>query len=71
MVLFILLVFNNISDNKRQQTTTVDYKCLINGFVLTGFAYLQRKTQIYMLWKYQNLSKASQRKKERVLKDVI
>ncbi len=28
----------------RQQTTTVDYKRLINGLVLTGFAFLQRKT---------------------------
>ena len=34
--------YNIISDSKRQQTTTVDYKRLINGFVLTGFASLQR-----------------------------
>ena len=38
------LITNAISDNKRQQTTTVDYKRLINGLVLTGFASLQRKT---------------------------
>ena len=35
--------YSIISDSKRQQTTTVDYKRLINGFVLTGFASLQRK----------------------------
>ena len=34
---------NNISDNKRQQTFTFDYKRLINGFVLTGLVSLQRK----------------------------
>ena len=33
------LKYNNISDSKRQQTLTVDYKRLINGFVLTdGFS---------------------------------
>ena len=40
------LYHNKISDSKRQQTTTVDYKRLINGFVLTGFAFLQREKQI-------------------------
>ena len=35
---------NTISDSKRQQTTAVDYKRLINGFVLTRFASLQHKT---------------------------
>ena len=39
------LYHNKISDSKRQQTTTVDYKRLINGFILTGFAILQRKTK--------------------------
>ena len=38
------LYYSIISDSKRQQTTTVDYKRLINGLVLTGFAILQRKT---------------------------
>ena len=33
---------SNISDNKRQQTTTVDNKRLINGLVLTRVASLQR-----------------------------
>ncbi len=37
------LNYNKISDNKRQQTTAVDYKRLINGFVLVGFAFLQQK----------------------------
>ena len=41
MVLITLLIFKNIPDSKRQQTTTVDYKCLFNGFVLTdGFSLL-------------------------------
>ena len=39
--IFKIIKTNNISDNKRQQTTTVDYKRLFNGFVLTGFASLQ------------------------------
>ena len=39
------LYHNKISDSKRQQTTIVDYKRLINGFILTGFAILQRKTK--------------------------
>ena len=38
------LYYSIISDSKRQQTTTIDYKRLINGLVLTGFAILQRKT---------------------------
>ena len=42
---YILLIFNYISDSKRQQTTTVDYKRLINGFVLTWFASLRYKNQ--------------------------
>ena len=35
------LYYNIIPDSKRQQTTTVDYKRLINGLVLTGFASLR------------------------------
>ena len=34
---------NNISDSKRQQTTTVDYKRLINGLVLTSVVTLHRQ----------------------------
>ena len=30
-----ILINCNISDSKRQQTTTVDYKHLINGLLLT------------------------------------
>jgi len=37
------LKISNISDSKRQQTTTVDYKRLINGFVLTIVFTLQPK----------------------------
>jgi hypothetical protein len=39
-----LLITNNISDSKRQQTTTVDYKRLINGLVLTSVVTLHRQT---------------------------
>jgi hypothetical protein len=39
------LNYNKIPDSKRQQTTTVDNKRLINGFILTGFAFLHGKTQ--------------------------
>ena len=39
--IFKIIKTNNISDNKRQQTTTVDYKRLINGFILTEFSSLQ------------------------------
>ena len=39
------LNYNKIPDSKRQQTTIVDYKRLINGFILTRFAFLQRKTK--------------------------
>jgi hypothetical protein len=39
------LITWNLSDSKRQQTTTVDYKRLFNGFVLVGFAILQQKTK--------------------------
>ena len=37
------LIINNKPDSNRQQTTTVDYKRLINGLVLTRVASLQRK----------------------------
>ena len=40
----ILLILKNLPDSKRQQTITVDYKRLFNGFVLTGFAILQHKS---------------------------
>ena len=39
---------NNLSDNKRQQTTTVDYKRLINGLVLTDGFPLQHENEIVM-----------------------
>ena len=41
------LIFNNKPDSKRQQTTTVDYKRLINGLVLTGVASLQQSKPYY------------------------
>ena len=34
----------NISDSKRQQTTTVDNKRLFNGLVLTSVVTLHRQT---------------------------
>jgi hypothetical protein len=51
--LFITIKTNNISDNKRQQTTTVDNKRLINGFLLTSFVSLQREKQI-LKTRYKN-----------------
>jgi hypothetical protein len=39
----ITLIINNKPDSKRQQTTTVDYKRLFNGLVLTnGFSLRQK-----------------------------
>ena len=38
------MIINNISDSKRQQTTTVDYKRLINGLVLTSVVTLHRNS---------------------------
>ena len=49
------LYHNKISDSKRQQTTTVDYKRLINGFILKRFALLQRKSQDSTKLKLNNL----------------
>ena len=40
--IYKIIKTNNIPDSKRQQTTTVDYKRLINGFILTGVASLQK-----------------------------
>ena len=38
------LYYSIIPDNKRQQTTTVDYKRLINGFFLTVVFPLQHQS---------------------------
>ena len=38
------LNYNKIPDSKRQQTTTVDNKRLINGLVLTSVVTLHRQT---------------------------
>ena len=46
MVFTTLLIFKNISDSKRQQTTTVDNKRLINGLFLTDGVSLQRIKQM-------------------------
>ena len=52
---FITLIINNKSDSKRQQTTTVNYKRLFNGLVLTdGFSLLWENKQI-KLWPIKNL----------------
>ena len=45
---------NEIPDNKRQQTTTVDYKRLINGLVLTEFAILQTEKQTLSIMNIQS-----------------
>ena len=39
------LYYSIIPDNKRQQTTTVDYKRLINGFILTVGVSLRQEKQ--------------------------
>ena len=39
------LYYRIISDSKRQQTITVDYKRLINGLVLTSVVTLHRQTE--------------------------
>jgi len=39
--IFKIIKTNNIPDSKRQQTTTVDNKCLFNGFIFKGDASLQ------------------------------
>jgi translation elongation factor P/translation initiation factor 5A len=41
--IYKIIKINNIPDSKRQQTTTVDYKRLFNGLVLTRVASLQWK----------------------------
>ena len=38
-----LLNINNKADSKRQQTTAVDYKRLINGFLLTDVVSLHHE----------------------------
>ena len=40
----------------RQQTTTVDYKRLFNGFLLTRFASLQGETKPNRVWRTKNPS---------------
>jgi len=42
-----IAILKDLSDNKRQQTFTVDYKHLINASVLTGFASLQQNNDVY------------------------
>ena len=39
------MIFNKISDSKRQQTTTVDNNRLLNGLVLTSVVTLHRQTE--------------------------
>ena len=39
--IYKIIKTNNIPDDKRQQTTTVDNKCLFNGFIFKGDASLQ------------------------------
>ena len=41
----IMLCSNTITDSKRQQTTTVDYKRLFNGFFLTNIVILHRENK--------------------------
>ena len=41
---FTPLVYKELPDGKRQQTTTVDYKRLINGLVLADGLSLHKKS---------------------------
>ena len=41
-----VLTYCNLSDSKRQQTTTVDYKRLINGLLLTDDVSLWYKNKV-------------------------
>ena len=45
MLFCYLLYANNIPDSKRQQTTTVDYKRLFNGLLLTNAVSLQHQNR--------------------------
>jgi hypothetical protein len=65
-----MLIFNNIFDNKRQQTTANDY-CRLQtfnqriGFDRFGF-FAARNIKPSSLWKYLNLFMASQPRKAKV-----
>ena len=41
-----MMINNSLSDSKRQQTTAVDYKRLINGLVLTNDVSLRHKNKV-------------------------
>ena len=60
----IILIFNNKPDSKRQQTTTVDYKRLINGFVLTRVASLRQSKLYYHVQTKEKPSKDQQKVQE-------
>ena len=49
---------STIPDSKRQQTTTVDNKRLINGLVLKGVVSLQGEIQDNILWMQKTLKKS-------------
>ena len=73
MVLATLLIFKNISESKRQQTTTFDNKrfCFVPrndervGFDRFGF-FAARNIKPSSLWKYLNLFMAFQPRKAKV-----
>ena len=58
------LYYSIIPDSKRQQTTTVDYKRLINGFVLSDDVTLQYKTINLQQWKHQSILKTFRQKRK-------
>ncbi len=60
VLFFIYLISNNISDSKQQQTTTVDYKRLINGFVLTNVVSLPGKYKLVEVWQKKTTNKLTQ-----------
>ena len=55
---------NNLSDSKRQQTTTVDNKRLINGLVLTRVAPLQQSNLYYHVQTKEKPNKDQQKVQE-------
>ena len=58
------LYYSIIPESKRQQTTTVDYKRLINGFVLADDVTLQYKTINLQQWKRQSILKTFRQKRK-------
>ncbi|MCF0201257.1 MAG: hypothetical protein HUK16_07855 [Bacteroidales bacterium] len=67
------MICSILSENKRQQSLTVEYKRLFNGLVLTSAVTLQRQKflrhaiqivateRLHEIWKQENIWSASER----------